>query len=103
MSTGAYARPVDEGIQTISSVPARAGASVAAEARDSLLRAIAAEARTIEQRPGSAGTDALERLARAFALVTRDESADSTLLPESRAGGHQVGLGLERQRPRSSA
>lgn len=95
MSTDEYAGPVNAGIQTISSVPALAGASVAADARDSLLRAIAAEARTLEQHPRSAGTDALERLARAFVLVTRGEGSESTLPAESRAGGHQVGLGLE--------
>lgn len=95
MSTDEYAGPVDGGVQVISSVPERAGASVGAEARDSLLRAIAAEARAIEQHPRSAGTDALERLARAFALVTQAEGAESALPAESRAGGHQVGLGLE--------
>ncbi|MEU6012544.1 hypothetical protein ABZ826_00360 [Streptomyces sp. NPDC047515] len=74
----------------------------AAEARESLLQAIAAEARAVTAKHPGQASGALEELARAYALVTTGVTAqpvpsgvaDGPGL-QARAGGHQVGLCLE--------
>lgn len=73
----------------------------AAETREKLLQAIAAEAEAIMNKSLGQGSTALEELARAYALVTSGATAvapagETTAVGvQSRAGGHQVGLCLE--------
>lgn len=91
----------DGGIQQVPALVRVREVPAAAEARDKLLAAIAAEAQRIGNQPTGKASEALERLARAYALVTAGGTAlttsnEATVVPlQTRAGGHQVGLCLE--------
>ncbi|MEV6028031.1 hypothetical protein [Streptomyces sp. NPDC052036] len=72
----------------------------AAEAREKLLQAIAAEAEAITDKSQGQASTALEQLARAYALITSGPTAiapsgEATTVPLTSRGGHQVGLCLE--------
>ncbi|MEZ7129053.1 hypothetical protein ACBR40_27295 [Nonomuraea sp. AD125B] len=94
--------PVDSAAQQIPAVIKVREVPAAAEAREKLLQAIAAEAQAVTAKSPGQASAALEELARAYALVTSGATAVAPAAPEattvqfdSRAGGHQVGLCLE--------
>ena len=91
----------DTGIQQVPTVIKVREVPAAAEAREKLLQAIAAEAQAITDNSSGQSAAALESLAHAYALVTAGATAvattnETTTVPlATRAGGHQVGLCLE--------
>ncbi|MGW7347885.1 hypothetical protein [Streptomyces sp. NPDC054854] len=93
-----------DGVQQIPAVIKVREVPAAVEAREKLLQAIAAEATAVTNRAEGTGpaSEQLERLARAYALVTTGATAvaptdDLTAFPvaQARSGGHKVGLCLE--------
>lgn len=91
----------DAGVQQIPTMIKLREVPAAAEAREKLLGAIAAEAQTIIDEPTGQASGVLEGLARAYAIVTSGSTAAApasevvSIPMASRAGGHQVGLCLE--------
>ena len=92
----------DAGVQPIPTMIKIREVPAAAEAREKLLGAIAAEAQKIIDEPTGQASGVLEGLARAYAIVASGSTAAapasevvSVPMVASRAGGHQVGLCLE--------
>uniref|UniRef100_A0AAU2K1G4 Uncharacterized protein n=1 Tax=Streptomyces sp. NBC_00049 TaxID=2903617 RepID=A0AAU2K1G4_9ACTN len=77
--------PVEQPVaSTVQLVPV-AGDSVATEAREALLKAIASEAKEVTVRHAGHASEQLEGLARAFALVVSGPAAVTTGAPEGRS------------------
>ncbi|MEU9594210.1 hypothetical protein AB0D84_31450 [Streptomyces sp. NPDC048193] len=97
----AAADSADEGLQRVPVALKVREVPAATEARDSLLSAIAAEAKEVSDRHKGQSSVALESLARAYALVTSGTmvtnaaTGGTTAAVQGRSGGHQVGLCLE--------
>ncbi len=90
----------DEAIQQIPATITLPEAPAAADARDKLLQAIAAEAEAVTNTHRGQASAALESLARAYALLITGTAlapaGELAAIPlTTRAGGHQVGLCLE--------